>query len=1002
MKSVKLFFTSLVVLLAAVIGYAQDMQVKGVVSDAATGETIPFASIQVKGTSKVVTTDANGNYTISVPANATLVVSFVGYADAEVPVNGRSIVNITLEQDSELLEDVLVVAYGTVSKEAKTGSVTTVKSETIGDAPVASVEKMLAGKMAGVQVSSYSGQPGAPTTVRVRGISSVGAGNDPLWVVDGVPIMTNDQNVMSNVGAGSGTTMSSINPNDIESITVLKDAAAASIYGSRAANGVILVTTKSGKQGKATFTARAKAGVTELSNDKKFRPVTGSQLIDYQRVAIINAGFDPDDEKGGYYRPLSMKDMEMTNYMDHFTRMGTMQEYEINASGGNDKGTFYTSLAYHDETGIYYGVDYQRFTARLRADYNLLKNLKAGASVNASYSDQNSGQMGSLYYSNGAFAMWNILPWEKPYDADGNHSVDFPNNANTNPRANAEYDEYNDKSYRAQGQMYLEYKPIKQLVIKTNNSAEMGLVNSRQYWAPETNEGETTLWLYRTEEYRLLTSNTIAYNDLFADKHSVRVMVGQEAQFDGYNYLGGKSPKVDPAIPYPNTGAAATDAVYYGESAETLLSFFGTADYSFDSKYYAQASVRYDGSSLFGADTKWGLFWSASASWNMHNENWLKNVNWLNTLKIRASYGVNGNNNISRYLAYGLYATSSYNGVTGMLPSRVANPDLSWEKNKTWNLGVDFAFFDRLNGTIDIYKRNTEDMLLAKQVPQTSGFSSNTMNIGSVENKGVEFMLEGDIMRTSDISWTAGFNIAFNRSKVLDLAGSEFLTAEDPRNGDSTPVRIVPGKSLYTFYLRNWYGVNPSNGEGLFYAADGTLTNDRNKAEYIYCGSPEPKAIGGFNTQFSWKGLALSAFFEYTIGGKVLATNSYGWCDGDDINTPINNLQLDYWEKPGDTATNPKPVAGSSTIYYAGYSTRFLQDGSYLRIKDVTLSYTLPQNITKKAGMKNVKVYVSAINPYTFHNVYGVFDPELGSLGYESGGGYSMVKSYVGGLEITF
>lgn len=996
MKSVKLFFTSLVVLLAAVTGYAQDIQVKGVVSDATTGETIPFASIQVKGTTKVATTDLNGAYTISAPADAILVVSFVGYTEAEVPVNGRSIVNIAMEQDSEQLDDVLVVAYGTVSKEAKTGSVTTVKSESIGDAPVASVEKMLAGKMAGVQISSYSGQPGAPTTVRIRGISSIGAGSDPLWVVDGVPIMTNDQNVMSNVGAGSGTTMSSINPNDIESITVLKDAAAASIYGSRAANGVILVTTKSGKQGKASFTARAKLGVTQLSNDKNFRPASPEQIINFHRDMLTNAGYNPDE-----LRPLSMLDMEMTDWMDHFTRVGRMQEYEVNAMGGNDKGTFYTSLAYHDETGIYYGVDYKRFTARINADYKLLKNLKAGVNVNAGYSDQNSGQMGRLFYSNGAYAMWNLLPWEKPYDEDGNHNVNLPNNSKTNPRANAEYDEYNDKSYRFQGQMFLEYKPIKQITIKTNNSAEMSLVNSRQYWAPETNEGETTLWMYRSEEYRLLTSNTIAYDDIFADKHSVRVMVGQEAQYDGYNYLGGKSPQVDPAIPFPNTGSAATDEFYYGESEETLLSFFGTADYNYESKYYAQASVRYDGSSLFGADTKWGLFWSASASWNLHNENWLKSVDWLNTLKVRASYGVNGNNNIGRYKAYGLYATSPYNGITGMLPSTSANPKLSWEKNKTWNVGVDFAFFDRFNGSVDFYKRNTEDMLLNKQIPQTSGFSSNLMNIGAIENKGVEIMLEGDIMRTQDITWTAGFNISFNRSKVIDLADSEFLTATDPRSADSSPVRIVPGKSMYTFYVRDWYGVNPSNGEGLFYAEDGSLTNDRNKARYIYAGSPEPKALGGFNTQFSWKGLSLSAFFEYTIGNKVMNANIYGWYD-DEINVPVNNLALNYWKKPGDNATYPKPVYGSSSVYYAGYSTRFIQDGSYLRIKDVTLSYTLPQNITKKAGMNNVKVYVSAINPYTFHDVDGVFDPELGSLGYDSGGGYSMVKSFIGGLEITF
>ena len=1000
MSKVK-FFLTVLSLFAVSFAWAQNLTVSGTVTDQS-GQPVIGVYVLLQGSTQGTSTDVDGRYHINAPANGTLVFTLVGMKDAVMPINNRAQINVVMEEEAEMLDDVMVVAYGTVSREAKTGSVTTVKSDVIGDTPVASVEKMLAGKMAGVQISSYSGQPGAPTTIRIRGISSIGAGSEPLWVVDGIPVIASDQNMMSNVGAGSGTTMSAVNPNDIESITVLKDAAAASIYGSRAANGVILVTTKSGKQGKASFTARAKVGVTQLSNDNDLRPVSAAELLDFQRVAIKNAGYDPDDPNGNYYRPMSLLNGEITDWYDHLTRVGTMQEYEVNALGGNNKGSFYTSLAYHKETGVYYGVDYQRFTARVNADYNLLDNLKAGAKVNAGYSDQSSGQMGSLYYANGAFAMWNILPWTPAYDEDGNHNLDLPNNSNTNPRQVAEYDDYNDKSYRFQGSMYVEYKPIEQVTIKTTNGAEMSYVNSRQYWSPEANEGTSTLWLTRAQEYRLTTSNTVAYNDMFADKHSVRVLAGQEAQYDDYSWLQGYSPDVDPAIPFPNTGNAASDQVGYGESAETLLSFFGVADYSFDSKYYLQGSVRYDGSSLFGNNTKWGLFWSASASWNLHNENWLKDVKWLNTLKLRASYGVNGNNNISRYLAYGLYATSGYNGMTGMLPSRVENPDLSWEKNKSWNVGVDFAFLDRINGSIEVYNRKTDDMLLGKQVPQTSGFSSNTMNIGSVRNKGVEFMVEGDIMRTDDITWTAGFNIAFNRSEVIDLADSEFLTATDQRNGDSSPVRIVPGKSMYTFYLRDWYGVNPSNGEGLFRTADGKLTNDRNKAAYIYCGSPEPKAQGGFNTQFSWKGLSLGAFFEYSIGGKVLAGNIYGWNDGEDITVPVNRWQLDYWEKPGDTATNPVPMVGRAATFYAGYSTRFLQDGSYLRIKDVTLSYNLPQMISKKAGMKNVKVYVSAINPYVFHNVWGVYDPELGSIGYESGGGYPAVKSFVGGLEITF
>ena len=377
---------------------------------------------------------------------------------------------------------------------------------------------------------------------------------------------------------------------------------------------------------------------------------------------------------------------------------------------------------------------------------------------------------------------------------------------------------------------------------------------------------------------------------------------------------------------------------------------------------------------------------------------------WLSALKLRASYGVNGNNNISAYRAYGIYSTATYANLVGMVPSRPANPDLSWEKNKTWNFGLDFGFFDdRLTGSVDVYQRKTDDMLLSKQVPYTTGFGSNFMNIGSIRNRGVELQLEGVLLRNNDWLLTAGFNIAFNRSKVLDLGDSEFLTVSDSRASGSnggTPARIVKGKGLYTFYLRDWYGVNPSTGAGLWYDEDGKLTSDVNKARYIYKGSPEPKATGGFNTSLSWKGFNLSAFFEFVAGNKVVASNTY-IDDGYDMTVNTSTAALNYWKKPGDTGVTPKPVAGQPGRYFVGYSTRFLQDGSYLRIKDVTLSYSLPEVALKTVGMKGVRVYVSAFNPYTFHNVMAM-DPEVGSLGYSLGAAHSMVKTFVGGVELTF
>jgi TonB-linked SusC/RagA family outer membrane protein len=1004
MRKMKLFFTALAVLMTSV-AFAQNITVTGNVRDASNGDPVPFSSVHQKGTMYGVITDADGHYSITVTNDAVLVFSSVGYKSLELPVNGNNTIDADLKVDSETLDDVIVVAYGTVSREANTGAVTTLKSEGLADSPATSVDKMLAGKMAGVKITSGSGQPGSTSTIRVRGTSSVNAGNEPLWVIDGIPVMNGDFRQLSNAGVGGGSSTTFLNPNDVESITVLKDAAAASVYGSRAANGVILVTTKTGKSGKARFSARAKYGVQQLINDRKIRPLTGEELIDYRRTAAINAGHNPDDPEGDYYFTNDLLKNGTTDWYRDLTKLGSLQEYEINASGGNQRSSFYSSLAYHKNEGVFYGVGYDRFTARINADMQLTKTLKAGARVNFSYSDSDSGQMGDLYYANPIVAMWGILPWTPMYNEDGSFNDNIMENSKTNPRAVAAYDTYNDKDYRAQGNLYLEWKPIPQLTFKTTNGFEAVLVDSRQYWAPETNDGTATLFSIWSKDLRYTTSNTITYADMFASKHNVRVTVGQEAMTDKYDYIYGYSPEVDPMIPYPNTSTGAKDQVDYYVADESLLSFFGIADYNYDSRYFIQGSVRADGSSLFGANNRWGLFWSVGGSWNMSQESWMQGANnWLSQLKIRASYGVNGNNNISPYRAFGTYGSTEYNGTIGMLPSTPSNQNLSWEKNKTWNVGIDYGFFDhRLTGSIEVYDRLTTDMLLNKTVPYTTGFGSNFMNVGSIRNRGLEFMVEGDIFRTEDFNWSAGFNIAFNKSKVLDLGDTEFLEISDGRAGGSnsgTPVRIVEGMSLYNFYLRDWYGVNPSTGDGLWWTADNQLTNDRSKARYVYCGSPEPVATGGFNTEVSWKGLALSAYFEFVAGHKVVETNNY-IDDGYDMNGNTTTVALNYWKKPGDTGVTPKVVAGNPGAFYVGYSTRFLKRGDYMRIKDVTLSYTLPQNVLRKIKMNGIKVYVSALNPYTFHDL-NALDPEVGYLGYTMGATHSMVKSFIGGIEVSF
>lgn len=977
-----LFFVGLGVITA-------QTQVRGTVVDEA-GEPAIGATVQVKGTTTGTVTDIDGNFTLSAPAGGRLIVSYVGYETQEVPVSPN--VRVVLKSDSKMLEEVVVVAYGTVTREAKTGAVSTVSGANISDAPVVSMDKALGGKIAGVSITSSSGQPGASSSIRIRGTSSINAGNNPLWVVDGIPVLTGNTNDFLN----TGNALASISPNDIESITVLKDAAAASIYGSRAANGVILVTTKSGKDGRTSFSARAKYGASWLANDNGFGIMNAEQLLTYQRDAAINAGYNPDNPTDPYYRPKELLSRPLTNWMDHLTRLGNIQEYEINATGSNAKAKYYSSLAYNKTEGVFYGVDLNKITGRINADYKLTNKLETGARVNLAYSDGNDVPMQSLYYSNPVFAGMMILPWTPAYDEEGKHNVGIIENSNTNPRATAEYDDQYGKSYQLLGNIYLQYKPIQQVTLKTTNAIETVHGDGRRYWSPETHEGSATLQATMNKYVQLTTSNTATYNDLINDDHSVRVLLGQEAMkyTDSFQFI--YAPDVNPDIPYAQTAPQSGVEGEQGYTAETLLSFFGMLDYNFAEKYYLQASLRFDGSSLFGSENRWGTFYSVGASWNIHKEDFMQDISFLNLLKLRASYGLNGNNNIAAYRSYGVYSSAQYNGATGMRPSRPANPYLSWEKNGTWNIGLDFTLFDKLDGNIDVYDRKTTDMLLDKNVPQTTGFSTNFLNIGSLRNRGVEFQLNYDIINNNNMKWDVGANIAFNRTKILELGDNEEIAySEDSR------LRHKVGKSMYSFRLLDYYGVDPTNGDALYRDASGNLTNDYNKARYIYPGSPEPKFIGGFNTSLSWNNFQLGAFFEFKGGNYVmLIERRYLESDGNQMSNNQIITALNYWKKPGDTGVNPKPLAGNSTNSYNFSTTRFLQRGDYLRVKDITLSYNLPTELLSKANVSGLKLYLSAQNIYTFHDV-DWWDPERGvdGIGY---GIYPMTKALIGGIELSF
>ena len=982
-------------LLAGISLAVAQTSISGTVLSAENDEPVIGASILVKGANASTITDTNGKFTIKIPEGAgrTLVISYIGMEKQEAFARNGMVVR--LNPTDQTLDDVVVVGYQTIRKEAKTGSIATVDGDDLASIPETSVDRMLSGKLAGVSVSSTNGQPGATTEIRIRGTSSIGAGNEPLYVVDGIPVESGNTGGLSN----SMNAIALINASDIASVTVLKDAAAASIYGSRAANGVILITTKSGESGKSQITARARYGISTLANDNDFGMANLEEYIQYQRDARINAGYDVDDPASEYYFPLSLAAKGGTNWLKELTQNGSMQEYELIASGGAGKTTYYNSLSYNKTDGIVPTVGFEKMQIRANLDTELNKWLKMGTRLHGGYmkvvDTQNSTTSdGGLLPSNPFWSGLGAPPTSKAYNEDGSYNTDIPYLFNINPLLVLHEQEKYDKQYKFNGTVYLDWKPIKQLTFRTNNSIEYAYTESRYYMPPYMMEELVPYLQTADSQYRLLTSsNTITYDDVFNEDHFINVLVGQEVNTYNYSYNTIVSKEVKVEMPYHSSAISDNQSAGDGIVESAMASFFGVAEYNYKGRYYVKGSIRTDGSSKFGPDRRWGTFWSASASWNMHNESFMQDIkDVLNVLKLRYSYGVNGNDNISDYAHYGLYGTVSYNGIVGQVPAQLQNRKLTWETNKTHNIGVDFRLFDRLNGSIDWYTRRTEDMLIAAPLPYTTGFSSLAQNVGKIRNNGVEVQLDAEIFNTNDFRWNAGLNFAANRSKVLDLGGEEYM-------GSST-LRYVVGEKLLTYWLYDYAGVNPQNGNALWRNEEGLLTENAQEARRINAGSPEPLWTGGFNTDLSWRGISLSVQLEARYGNKIYNNDRQLFeSDGSMSDQNIWKGALNYWKQPGDTNVLPKPVYNNSSSSDQ-ISTRYLEDGSYLRIKDVTLAYNLPSRWTKKALMSGVRIYASALNLYTFHNM-NYWDPEHGTSGVTIIS-YPMTRSMIVGVDITF
>lgn len=1040
MKGIKTLF-SVLFLAVGLSAAAQNITVKGTVTDAQTGDPIPGAGVVVSGTATGVVTDFDGTYSITVASDGVLIFSSIGYETMQVPVLGKKNLNVELSPSAEFIDETIVVAYGTAKKSSYSGSATMVRSEELAQKPVSSVEQALQGKVAGLQVTTASGQPGAATTFRIRGTGSLNASSDPLYVIDGVA--TTSTSYSKNASDANTTTsiLSSINPQDIESITVLKDAAAASLYGSRAANGVVIITTKSGKAGQGHLNFNAAVGISAVPKQYKMASST-----DYYKM-VYNDYLDVANATGKDYtwanaqtqgtfswNPFNIdnpfdangqlvsgaKNIINTDWQNEVMKKGYSQDYNLSYSGGTDKINYFFSIGYFDQTGTTPSARYTRYSGKASIDAKLNSWLKGGMNVVFSYATQNS----EVSSSAGASPLYNAISFPNAVpvykvDTNGNYVLDAngekqfnwtnPASKDFNPIAIPQLNINKANTARLLASFYTEIKFMEGLTAKTVFSPDYVSVYDTFYWNKYHGDGPAyggRGGRTQTSDLMFTSTTTLNFNRTFADVHNVSAMAGFEYWQSKITRFDGAATGFAFDFLTELAGANKPQSVTSFYTQAALISWLGHAEYNYAEKYFASASFRRDGSSVFGADNKWGNFFSVGASWRAKQEDFLKDVDWLSDLKLRVSYGTSGNNaGLSRYQSLGLWVASDnyqYGYNSGMAHDSLSNPDLGWEKQKMFNVGVDFAFFhNRFSGSVEYFNKVSDALLYEFPLPATHGITSVMMNLAKVKNNGVEVVLNGTPVQTKDFSWDVNFNFSYNADKILDLAGDDDIIM-----GDTKKIWKV-GHSQYEFYMPTWMGVDKTTGDPLWKAGDGTTSN-YSLADYEMQGRATPWGFGSLTNNFSWKGLNFSFMFYYNLGGKVydsLYANMMH--EGNNGGKNINVDELNAWT-PSNTQTNVPRYMNMNDNQSNSPSTRFLYSATYLKLKNVNLSYSLPKNILKKTGIiSGVRFYLNADNLFTVFadkGYKGYDDIDIfGVGGYDAYANYiPLSRTYTLGVNITF
>lgn len=973
-------FYGLCLLFCASVLTTEAQRLSGKVISAVNQEELPGVNVIIKGTSQGSVTDISGMFTVDVTMGSTLVFSFVGFKTQELNYTGQANVTVIMEEAASELNEIVVVGYSSISKRDITGAISTVNADDLKNISVNGLDQALQGQVAGVQVTQSSGTPGGGVTVRIRGATSISAGNRPLYIIDGIPVETGGLSSRS-FGGQNDNALALLNPNDIESYNVLSDASAKALYGSRASNGVIVITTKRGKNAKTQIAFDVQRGMVDAV--KTLDLLNASQLLDLQRETVTNAGENPD----GYGLIKGVTDGINTNWQDEVLRTGIMQQYQLSATGGDDNTNFYISGSFREEEGVQLNNSFQRLGTTINLDQKLTDKLSVATNLTLSHS-LNKRVKGDNFLDGVYSGAVKSLPFYTPYNEQGQlvgpASALYAGFPNFNPVAQALLPRFNTTTIKTLASINASYKFTSELTLKAQASLDYNDVTEDQYESSQTAIGGF-LPSVGGQGYGIFSANTytnvdyyltLAYNKSLAAKHNLSTVVGTEL-YQNYAIGGSAQGRLYPSddFTYINSAGIVDAGGSYKEPPHTILSFFGEARYDYDDRILVTASLRSDGSSNFGKNNRFGYFPALSAAWRISQEKFFKS-GFVDDLKLRGSIGLTGNERIGAFIFLGQWGSATYNGSSGVVPLNVPNPDIKWETTQETNLGVDVGMWGgRLQTVLNVYYNKTSDLLLTRPYPFTTGFGGIADNIGEMENKGIELSVSS-VNLDGPLRWTTTLNLSRNENKVLFLADSIPLYRGYSGEGVDATNIIKEGEPLGTFWGLNYLGVNPATGDAMYedLNGDGLITN----TDAMVIGNAQPKLIGGITNVLSYQGFDFSFFFNFSLGNKVLNFSKATLVNmGADIQNNQSVDALRRWKNPGDVTDIPRYELNSTLNNL--HSNRLLEDASYLRLKNVSLGYNLPNALVNKIKFRQVRVYASATNLWTYTKYTGS-DPEVSTL----------------------